>query len=274
MGFQQVKTYLIGDVQGCFDSLQKLLAHIHFNPLQDRLGFAGDLVNRGPKSLETMRFIRTLTHPIIVLGNHDLHLLALYFLKNDPVFSLKHHHTLQAILDAADCEATIDFLLAQPFIHIDHKKKFLMSHAGIPPQWTIDEALDHADYAAKIMRQDPVLFFKMIYGNEPASWSNTLTGWDRLRYSVNALTRMRHCTKTGTLDLQNTKAHSAHPDYHPWFTWYAMDYDIFFGHWASLEGKCDQPHVYALDTGCGWGRALTGVQVESKQRYHIAACEK
>lgn len=269
-----MKTYIIGDVQGCFDSLQTLLADIQFNPEQDRLGFAGDLVNRGPKSLDTLRLVRTLSDPIIVLGNHDLHLLALYFLKDDPVFSLKHDHTLHAVLNAPDCDDLIHFLLLQSFIYIDREKQFLMTHAGIPPQWSIDEALDHAHHTEEIMRRDPVLFFKMIYGNEPAAWSNTLTGWDRLRYIVNAFTRMRHCTKTGTLDLHNTKAHSSHPDYQPWFTWRHLDYDFLFGHWASLEGNCNQPRVFALDTGCGWGKSLTALHIENKRRYHVAACEK
>ena len=163
-----MSTYIIGDVQGCFDSLQALLQKINFDPINDRLGFAGDLVNRGLKSLETLRFIYQLRDPIIVLGNHDLHLMALYFLKHKPHFEFKHiSHTLQVILEAHDCHTLIYFLLQQPFLYHDVKKNFVMTHAGIPPQWSIEEAAQHAIAAQHIMQNDPVLFFEKIYaGNQ------------------------------------------------------------------------------------------------------------
>ena len=270
-----MSTYIIGDVQGCFDSLQALLQKINFDPAKDRLGFAGDLVNRGPKSLETLRFIYQLKNPIIVLGNHDLHLMALYFLQHKPQFEFKHiPHTLQAILAADDCRQLIHFLLQQPFLHRDSEKKFAMSHAGIPPQWSITQALHHALDAQKAMQNDPALFFEKIYGNHPAAWQDDLTGWDRARYIINALTRMRYCTQAGTLDLENKTDQSTDPTFRPWFSWIQSDIDIFFGHWASLEGRCDNPRVFALDTGCAWGRTLTALCVENKKIFSVLSCEK
>src|SRR3990167_8665927 len=136
-----MSTYLIGDIQGCFDSLQALLAKIQFDPKKDRLAFVGDLVNRGPKSLETLRFITQLKNPLVVLGNHDLHLLALYFLRESAASILKFNsisHTLRDVLEAPDCDALIHFLLQQPLMHLE--KTFAMVHAGIPPQWSIERA--------------------------------------------------------------------------------------------------------------------------------------
>lgn len=269
-----MSTYIIGDVQGCFDSLQALLQKINFDPHTDRLGFVGDLVNRGPKSLETLRFIHQLHNPLVVLGNHDLHLMALYFLQRKSHVEFKHiSHTLQAILDAEDCHTLINFLLQQPFVYRDSEKQFVMIHAGIPPQWSIEQALQHGIEAQKIMQQDPVLFFENIYGNQPTTWQEDLAGWDRVRYIINALTRMRYCTQEGTLELDNKTAQSAHLAFRPWFSWVNFPIDIFFGHWASLDGRCDNPRVFALDTGCAWGRTLTALCVENKQVFSVTSIE-
>jgi bis(5'-nucleosyl)-tetraphosphatase (symmetrical) len=267
-----MSTYIIGDVQGCFDSLQALLEKINFNPAVDRLGFVGDLVNRGPKSLQTMRFIYQLKNPLIVLGNHDLHLLALYFLRHDQQFPFKHiSHTLQEILDANDCETIIHFLLHQPLMIFN--KHFVMTHAGIPPQWSIENAFQHAEYAATIMQQNPTLFFKHIYGNQPNAWHENLTEWDRIRYIINAFTRMRFCKQQGELELEN-KTDSAHHDkFRPWFEWIHPNIDIYFGHWASLKGRCDQPHIFALDPGCAWGETLTAIRAEDKAIFQVEARE-
>lgn len=270
-----MSTYIIGDVQGCFDSLQALLQKINFDPVNDRLGFAGDLVNRGLKSLETLRFIYQLRDPIIVLGNHDLHLMALYFLQHKPHLEFKHiSHTLQVMLEADDCQTLIYFLLQQPFLYHDVKKNFVMTHAGIPPQWSIEEAAQHAIAAQHVMQNDPVLFFEKMYGDQPTAWQNNLTGWDRVRYIVNALTRMRYCTQEGTLDLHNKTDQSTHPEFRPWFSWKNFDTDILFGHWASIEGRSDNPRVFALDTGCAWGRTLTALRIEDKKLFEIASIEK
>lgn len=249
-----MKTYLIGDVQGCFDSLQALLEKIQFNSATDQLGFVGDLVNRGPKSLETLRFIYQLRNPLIVLGNHDLHFMALYF-KNIPF--AKHDHTLQVLLNAPDCPQLIDFLLHQPFLHIDQTNVFAMVHAGVPPQWSLAEAHDHAKNAQSLLQKNPEKFLTEIYGNAPECWQNAKTQWDRTRYIVNAFTRMRFCTQSGELDLTNKLNISPNPAFRPWFEWINPEMDIYFGHWASLEGNCKKPHIYALDTGCAWGGRLT-----------------
>jgi len=256
-------TYIIGDVQGCFDSLQALLQKINFNPDKDQLGFVGDLVNRGPQSLETLRFIQQLNNPLIVLGNHDLHLMALYFLRDNPQFQFKHiSHTLEDILNAHDCDELIYFLLQQPFMIL--KKDFAMVHAGIPPQWSIEAAFNAANQATKTMRADPAIFFKHIYGNYPNAWNETLTDWDRTRYVINALTRMRFCTSQGELDLENATLISTNENYRPWFEWTIPPIDIYFGHWAALNGHSTNPKVFALDTGCAWGGALTAIRVEDK----------
>lgn len=267
--------YVIGDVQGCFDSLLALLEKVNFDPQKDRLGFVGDLVNRGPKSLETLRFIRQLQNPMVVLGNHDLHLLALYFLKDHAPLRFKHiKHTLHAVLTDGDCDTLIHWLLQQPLIYHDSEKNFVMTHAGIPPQWSIEEAIHHADETQKIMQHDPVSFFKNIYGNAPEIWHPHLAGWDRARYIINAFTRMRYCTRKGTLDLKNKTDQTHHIDFQPWFSWIKPSQDILFGHWASLQGHCDNPRVFALDTGCAWGNSLTALCLDDKRLFQVPACEK
>jgi bis(5'-nucleosyl)-tetraphosphatase (symmetrical) len=264
-------TFIIGDVQGCFDSLHALLEKIDFNPQKDQLGFAGDLVNRGPKSLETLRFIMQLKNPLIVLGNHDLHLLALHFLSD----RFTHiPHTMEALLQAPDCNALIDFLLQQPFISQHTTEQFTLVHAGIPPQWTIDEAIIYAKEIHESMRHNPALFFQNMYGNQPASWDNNLSGWDRTRYIVNALTRMRFCSKGGELELENKTDVSSSEKFRPWFAW-RNDVDrIYFGHWASLNGHCDKASIHALDTGCAWGGSLTAIRTTDQMRFSVNALEK
>ena len=183
------KTILIGDVQGCFDSLQALLTKMNYDPQTDRLGFVGDLINRGPKSLDTLRFITQLKNPLIFLGNHDLHLLALYFLHDHHQNFSGISHTLNEILNAPDCDYFIEFLLQQAFML--QEKSCVMVHAGIPPQWSIAQAMQYAHETEKLMRAEPREFFAHLYGNEPASWNNNLEKWDRARYIINAFTRMR-----------------------------------------------------------------------------------
>ena len=262
-----MNTYIIGDVQGCFDSLQALLRKINFNEKKDRLAFVGDLVNRGPKSLETLRFIVQLKNPLIVLGNHDLHLLALYFLRDH--FSLIPH-TLQDVLNAPDCEALIYFLLQQPFL-IEHNN-FVMVHAGIPPQWSVATALQHAMEAKKQLQKNPVEFFKHIYGNFPAIWHDDLPEWDKTRYIINAFTRMRFCKQDGTLDLDN-KTVTTDAQFRPWFEWTPYPTkNIVFGHWASLQNR-PQAHYFALDTGCVWGGQLTALCVPDFQLICVNACD-
>ena len=266
-------TYLIGDVQGCFDSLQALLAKISFDPQKDRLGFVGDLINRGPKSLETLDFILSLKNPLIVLGNHDLHFLALYFLGA----SHFHHisHTLNDVLNSSHCKKYSDFLLTQPFLYCEDT--FAMVHAGIPPQWTIDTAKKYSDEISLLLQKNPIAFFSNIYGNNPVAWNENLTGWNRARYIANAFTRMRFCDANGVLDLENKTDASSDILFKPWFSFRESNKDakpIFFGHWASLEGRSDHPSIVALDTGCAWGGKLTAIRLQDRQLFSKETQEK
>ena len=193
-------TYIIGDVQGCFDELQLLLKHIKFDPQQDQLGFVGDLVSRGPKSLETLRFIKSLDNPLVVLGNHDLHLLAL----GHGVIHRNNTHSLAAINTAPDREELLHWLAQQAIMMTNHEEHFVLVHAGIPPQWDVATAQSYADELSAILKSDQCIeFLDHMYGDQPDTWSDALTGWDRLRYITNAFTRMRFCSASGRLVLNN-----------------------------------------------------------------------
>ena len=208
--------YAIGDIQGCFDELQSLLRLIHFNPQHDRLWFAGDLVNRGPKSLETLRFIKDLgNRAASVLGNHDLHLIAAahgYPISGDD-------HTLDAILNAPDRDELINWLRQQPLLHHDDTLGYTMIHAGLPPQWDLTLARQCAQEVETCLRCDRITdFIEHMYGNKPRQWSNDLSGWKRLRFTVNCLTRLRFCDDQGRLKLKyKGPPGSQPPEYRPWF---------------------------------------------------------
>ncbi len=266
-----MSTYLIGDVQGCYDALQSLLRLIEFDPTKDTLGFVGDLVNRGPQSLETLRFIRSLPSSHVVLGNHDLYCLILgYGLM--PIDS--YEHTLHEIMNAPDKTEILNWLREQPLIYHDVEKNFLLVHAGLPPQWTIEESVAYGKEVSDVLRSAHFNdFLSNLFGNEPISWTSNLTGQDRLRYMTNCFTRLRFCDEKGNLDLTNTrKNHDNHSIFKPWFEFRNSkkdNVDIAFGHWAALGGHCDAPRCYALDTGCVWGHSLTAIRVEDKQRFSI-----
>ncbi|MFT3741702.1 MAG: symmetrical bis(5'-nucleosyl)-tetraphosphatase [Gammaproteobacteria bacterium] len=263
-------TYAIGDLQGCYDELMDLLQKIQFDPARDQLWFAGDLVNRGPKSLEVLHFIKSLPNPIVVLGNHDLHLLAI---ANGHPYQ---QHTLAPILAAADCDELIDWLRQQHLFYYDPQLDFALVHAGLPPQWTIHQASEHAAEVERTLRgKSYPQFLEQLYSNKPNLWHEDLKGWERLRFIANALTRIRFCDAAGYLDF-NTKGEigSQPAGYLPWFKVpgrASQDTRIIFGHWAALEGKTDMPTAFAIDTGCIWGRALTALQLESGQRFSVPA---
>lgn len=261
-------TYAIGDVQGCYSELQELLAAIKFDPQADRLWFAGDLVNRGPNSLEVLRFVKNLGNAVVVLGNHDLHLLSL---ANGHPYK---DHTMYDVLAAPDCQELIDWLRQQPLLHYDAKLGYLMTHAGLPPQWSLAQAQNYAEEVETQLNDDRYAeFLDHIYGNQPDTWREDLTGWDRLRYIVNALTRLRFCTPSGKLDLVSVgKAGSQPPGFLPWFQVQnraCRDVNIVFGHWAALEGVTHTPQVFALDTGCAWGGSLTALRLEDRQLFEV-----
>jgi bis(5'-nucleosyl)-tetraphosphatase (symmetrical) len=266
-----MSTYAIGDVQGCFQALTQLLAKINFNAQKDELWFVGDLVNRGPESLTTLRFIKNLgTRARVVLGNHDLHLLAVYF-NLRPMYT---DDTLQEILDAPDADILLAWLRQQPLAYYDSKLKYLMVHAGVAPMWDLNTTLNLAQEVQDTLSgPEGIEFLKHMYGNEPDIWSNTLTGWERLRVITNYLTRLRYCDVQGHLDLKTKDLHPA-PNFYPWFAIpgrkTAQD-DIIFGHWASLAGKAENPHVFALDTGAVWGGKLTALCLENRIKFSVSA---
>lgn len=261
--------YIIGDVQACYSGLQQLLEKIAFNPKTDQLGFVGDLVGRGNEALETLRFIKKLNNPIIVLGNHDLYLLA-----------LAHNSALttsdlgfQSILAAKDKIDLLDYLQQQPLMHTDLTKQFVLVHAGIPPQWDLNQAQQHANEISAILQSPKSTeLFQHMEGNEPLVWNNQLTGSPRYRYIINALTRMRFCTHNGELDLDNKTNQSSNNHFKPWFEWRSeTDADIIYGHWAALQGQSNKKNIYALDTGFVWGGSLTALRLEDKQLFSIDA---
>lgn len=263
-----MSTYIIGDVQGCYEPLLQLLERIHFNSIEDRLGFVGDLVNRGPHSLEVLRFIKNLHQPMIVLGNHDLFLLILGYglIPED-----RYPHTLHEILHAPDKDELLDWLRFQALLHYDPMEQYVLVHAGIPPQWSVQQSVEHAAEVEEVLKGSKYsVFLKNLFGNTPHSWNNNLRGMDRLRYITNAFTRMRLTNRNGELYLDHTVSVKTPADFLPWFECREKDtMDIIFGHWAALNGKCDIPHYHALDTGCAWGNSLTALRIEDKQRFQI-----
>jgi len=266
-----MSTYAIGDIQGCFSTLQALLAKIHFDPKQDRLWFTGDLVNRGPQSLEVLRFIKDLgDQHDTVLGNHDLHLLAVAY----GVGKSAQKDTLQAILAAPDRHELIEWLRHRPLLHGGDHHHYVLTHAGIAPQWSLTQAIALAKEVETVLRSDrPELFLRHMYGNQPDQWQETLQGPERWRCITNYFTRMRFCYADGRLELAyKGKREHAPQDLMPWFLVpdrRNADVDILFGHWAALGGVTDIPHVYALDTGCVWGHALTAMRLEDQQRFSV-----
>ncbi|MDM1707332.1 symmetrical bis(5'-nucleosyl)-tetraphosphatase [Thiopseudomonas alkaliphila] len=261
-------TYAVGDVQGCLTQLQAVLAQVQFNPQHDQLWLVGDLVNRGPDSLATLRFLYQMQDSVItVLGNHDLHLLAAW---HDPS-RLKRKDTLLEVLQAPDCDELLGWLIQQPLMHYDAQRKLSMVHAGIAPMWSIAQAQAYAEEVHQVLL-DPVLradFFAQMYGNTPTLWSEQLTGMTRLRVITNYFTRMRFCTPQGELDFSAKETLEQAPENClPWFqvpVRAAAGERIIFGHWAALAGHCDELGLYALDTGCVWGGAMSLMNIDSQQ---------
>jgi bis(5'-nucleosyl)-tetraphosphatase (symmetrical) len=207
-----MSTYAIGDIQGCFDELKRLLGQIHFQEKKDRLWFVGDLVNRGPKSLETLRFVRGLgERAVTVLGNHDLHLVT----QHEGFERKREDDTFDDVLRAPDAKELVAWLRTRPMMHVEGE--YAMVHAGLLPQWTIDKALTLGKEVEKALSGKAYRdFLKNMYGSKPDQWSDSLSGWDRLRVIVNAMTRMRFCTAEGKMDFK-AKGNEPPPGYRPWF---------------------------------------------------------
>lgn len=269
-----MSTYAIGDVQGCFEPLLRLLDKIQFDDKKDILWFTGDLVNRGPRSLETLRFIKSLNtnkQAITVLGNHDLALLAVgnQVLPYNPA-----RYTFMDILKAPDRDELLTWLQSQPLLHHDNDLQFTLVHAGFPPQWDLPTAQLLAKEVEHVLQgPNNLAFFKHMYGNYPNVWDPQLTGWDRLRFIVNCFTRLRFCSDKGQLELTNTEAEDkAPPGFSPWFKIphrKSQTLNILFGHWAALRGKTDVATVFPLDTGCVWGHCLTAFRLEDRVKITV-----
>lgn len=260
-------TYCIGDVQGCFDELERLLRIINYNPGNDHLWFVGDLVNRGSKSLEVLRLVKQLPNVKVVLGNHDLHLLNFYNKIVD--FDASH---LEGILNAPDGRKLVEWLRMQPLLYYDQKYQCILVHAGIYPGWDLVHAITYAQEAEKILHgKDYIEFLKKMYGNKPNNWQSSLEGMDRFRFIINTFIRMRFCNLQGQLEFDSSgKIDTAPPGYLPWFKipWRkTKNIKILFGHWSALEGKTDEPDAVALDTGCVWGGSLTALRIDDGVRF-------
>ena len=250
----------IGDIQGCCGELRALLAAMSFSADRDRLWLVGDLVNRGPRSLEVLRFVRALgDNAIVVLGNHDLHLLAIAC----GCRPARRSDTLEEILRAPDRDSLLEWLAARPLAHLESGD--LLVHAGVVPQWTAETTLRLAREVETALRNDPRNLFEHMYGDEPDHWSGELAGTDRLRFVINVLTRMRVCTSEGRINLR-LKGKPPPPG-SPWLPWFDVqsrrtrDVRVVFGHWSAL-GLMVRDDVIGLDSGCVWGGTLTAIDLD------------
>ena len=257
--------YLIGDVQGCCNALDRLLAALDFSPSRDRIHVLGDLVNRGPQSLETLRRLRGFgDSAVCLLGNHDLNLLAVAHGVRRP----RGSDTIAGILEAPDREAWLEWLRHRRMAVFDHG--WLMLHAGVVPQWDLADTLRLAGEVETLLRgEDLAEFLPHMYGDEPARWRESLSGAERLRFIINVLTRTRFVAADGTLDLVTKEAAGGAPaGFWPWFEVpgrRSAGTPIAFGHWAAL-GLVNRPDLLALDTGCVWGRQLTAARIDGGRR--------
>ena len=257
-------TYAIGDIQGCADELRALLSRAGFTASQDRAWFVGDLVNRGPKSLDVLRLVRNLGDAaIVVLGNHDFHLLRLA----EGIGRSRTGDTLDAVLAAPDAASLLEWLRHRPLMHV--AEGYAMVHAGLLPQWTIDKALGHAHEVEAALRGPGHRgFLRELYGSEPRAWRDDLRGLDRLRVIVNVMARLRFCTPSGAIDL-DAKGARAPAGYRPWFELRpAGEMPIVCGHWSAL-GLNLTPRLLALDSGCVWGGRLSALRLEDRELFQV-----
>ncbi len=264
--------WAIGDVQGCGEELELLLAKIGFSAERDRIWFVGDLVNRGPRSLAVLRLARSLdANGVCVLGNHDLHLLAVA-LADAP---LRKNDTLQEILSAPDRERLLEWLLHRPLAH--HEDGDLLVHAGVAPQWSVSLTLALAEELQQALRGHPVRLLSRMYGNLPDQWKPTLSGIARLRFAINVLTRMRFCSLDGRIDFKHKgKPHTVGKHWVPWFQMperASQDTRIVFGHWSAL-GFYRSAGVLGLDTGCVWGGALTAYNLDDPHAEPVSVASR
>jgi bis(5'-nucleosyl)-tetraphosphatase (symmetrical) len=261
--------YAIGDVQGCYTPLARLLEKISFDPARDRLWFTGDLVNRGPESLATLRFVKALGDAAVaVLGNHDLHLVCVA----EGVEPSKPRDTLEELLAAPDREALVAWVRARPLLHVENG--FVLVHAGLLPEWTVAQARARAaEVEAELRGPGYRGLLAHMYGNEPDRWSDGLTGYDRLRVIINAMTRVRVCDSEGAMVLRfKGEPGEASEGWTPWFDMpgrRSRDHVVVCGHWSAL-GLLEREDIVALDSGCVWGRSLTALRLDDRSLHSVA----
>ena len=261
--------YAVGDIQGCYTELMDCLNQVNFNPDQDCLWVAGDMVNRGPDSLATLAFLYENRNSLrCVLGNHDLHLLAIYFGHRQA----KSSDTVDQILSHPDCDHWMEWLRQQPLCQYDSHNQYFMSHAGLPPQWSIKQALSYSEEIASVLNSEAIdAFLATMYGNTPSHWQTDLSGTDRLRCITNYFTRMRICDIKGGLEFDYKGSLADIPaGYYAWFKHphrQSINDRIIFGHWASLGGYTDNNTLFGLDTACVWGQHLTLMQLDNQQYF-------
>ncbi len=259
-----MSTYAIGDLHGCLDPLKRILDRLQFEPTRDKLWFTGDLINRGPRSLDTLRFVKQLGHCCIsVLGNHDLHLLAV----RHGIRKASKKDTLSSILEAPDCDELLDWLRCRPILHAHRSLPYIMVHAGIHPDWDQTTAATLAREVEAVLQGDHYVdFLQQMYGNQPNAWSTTLDGYERLRFAVNVFTRMRYCQVDGQLDFEyNGPLHSAPLTLLPWYqllhpSWH--EYKLIFGHWSSHPAM-SPAWLLPLDRGCVWDGHLAAFSFDT-----------
>ena len=266
-------TYAIGDVQGCYPELQRLLDKLRFDPAHDRLWFCGDLVNRGGQSLATLRLIHGLRESsVVTLGNHDLSLLSIAMRSAEA--QARVNPELREVLFAADAPVLFEWLRSQKLLHHDEQLNWTMIHAGLAPQWTLRQAQRAAQEVERELSspRHPRLL-RNLFGNRPAAWSSRLQGLDRQRATINTMPRMRYCDVNGRIDFEAKDIPGTQkPGLYPWFEVPGMrrrDTRIVCGHWSAL-GRFAGLGVHAIDTGCVWGGQLTALRLDGEEPQYIA----
>ncbi len=268
-------TYAIGDVQGCYKTLRYLLKTISFDPKHDHLWLVGDVVNRGMGSLAVLDYLYDIQDRCeIVLGNHDLHLIAVFA----GTTSLNPEDTFMDILEHDNADTLCTWLRKQPLLHYDNQFNALMTHAGLYPLWDLDTAKRLAEEVETVLRgRDYKSFLSVLYGNEPSLWNENLTGYNRDRFIVNAFTRMRVMNSNGHLELDyKGRVEDCPPGLMPWFKLPSLlDHNtrIIFGHWAQCVLPIPYQNLYQLDTGCAWGRQLTALRLEDNTVFAVESVE-
>lgn len=270
-------TYVVGDLQGCFSPLMRLMDQLKFDPAFDRVWFAGDLVSRGPQSLQTLRYAKSLGQSSIsVLGNHDISLIAAAHGVITP------HKSLTPLFNAPDFAELLDWVSHRPLLHVDEALNAVMVHAGIPPAWDLETAQNCArDAEIQLQKDDPSQWLTAIYNDKPTEWNPQAKAIERQCYTVNALTRMRYCDAQGRLELKQKQSPetvgASHPELIPWFRHpmrKKITRAIYFGHWSTL-GYHHYNNITALDTGCVWGGKITAIRIDSdkKTKYQVTCTE-